>query len=60
MKYFNEITTNCPCDVCGKPAKFYDTTWYIHICSEECFDEFMDNYDNIINSIAIKRLEPDE
>jgi hypothetical protein len=56
----HQITTNCPCDICGKPAKFYDTTWYIHICSEECFDEFIDKYNSFIDHVAIKRLEPDK
>jgi len=49
------------CDVCKeKQAKYYNTTYYIHICSIECFEMFVVGYNREIEEISRKLLEPDE
>lgn len=48
------------CDVCQeKDAKYYNFTWYIHICSKECFDLFIERYNKEIDDFAIMKLDPD-
>ncbi|MCK4816861.1 hypothetical protein KA005_13915 [bacterium] len=49
------------CDVCKEEdAKYYNTTYYIHICSIECFEKFVVGYDREIEEIARTLLVPDE
>ena len=49
------------CDVCReKDAPYYNLTYYIHICSEECFKIFCEEYNREIDEIARKMLDPDE
>ena len=49
------------CDVCkGKVAGYYNITYYIHICSTECFEEFIGGYNREIEEISRKLLAPDE
>lgn len=49
------------CDVCRKKdAPYYNLTYYIHICSGECFEIFCEGYNREIDEIARKKLDPDE
>jgi len=49
------------CDVCKeKDAKYYNTIYYIHVCSVECFKKFVVGYNREIEEIARTRLAPDE
>ena len=49
------------CDVCReKDAPYYNLTYYIHICSCECFKMFCEGYNREIDEIARKKLAPDE
>jgi len=43
------------CDVCKERlASYYDTQWYIHYCSEECLNTFLEGYYKEIDEIAIE------
>ena len=56
-----EVSPENKCDVCKKnDAKYYNITYYIHICSIECFEKFVVGYNEEIEGIARKLLEPDE
>lgn len=56
-----EVSPENKCDVCKeKDAKYYNTTYYIHICSIVCFEEFIAGYNREIEEIARKLLVPDE
>ena len=64
MKNFPPNTTKVPlknlCDECRTNlAGFYNTTWYIHFCSIECFKDFLKGYNTEIDDIALemKRIE---
>lgn len=49
------------CDICKeKNAGYYDTLYYIHICSIECFNQFITGYNREIDEIARKLLKPDD
>ena len=49
------------CDVCKKEkALYYNLTYYMHICSIKCFEDFVRGYNKEIDEIAIKKLDPDE
>lgn len=54
-KQTNKVPPDNKCDVCGKEdAQYYDTQWYIHYCSEECFKKFVEGYNREIDEIAIE------
>jgi len=56
-----DTDTDVLCDVCRKKvAQYYNLKWYIHVCSEECFKNFIERYNKEIDEIARKRLEPDD
>lgn len=56
-----EVTPENMCDICqNKLAKYYNIRYYIHICSNECFEKFIAGYNREIEEIAQKRLDPDE
>ncbi|KKL88918.1 hypothetical protein LCGC14_1919940, partial [marine sediment metagenome] len=56
-----EVALENKCDICkDKNAKYYNTLYYIHICSNKCFEEFVVGYNREIEEIARKRLDPDE
>jgi len=56
-----EVAPENICDVCKKaPAKYYNTTYYIHVCSIECFETFVVGYNREIEEISRKLLDPDE
>lgn len=56
-----EVKPENKCDVCKeKDAKYYNTVYYIHICSIECFEKFIEGYNREIEEIAWKLLDPDE
>lgn len=56
-----QVTPENKCDVCKEnPAQYYNLTWYIHICSIECFEKFIEGYNKEINDIVVKKLEPDD
>lgn len=43
------------CDVCEKnKAPYYNLTYYIHICSVECWKEFLKRYNMEIDAIALE------
>ena len=49
------------CDVCKEnDAKYYNTAYYIHLCSIKCFEKFITGYKREIEEISRKFLEPDE
>lgn len=48
------------CDICGKSAVFYSTIWYIHICSQECYDFFVDKWNKNVDDVTFTQLKPDE
>jgi len=53
-----KVTTDIKCDVCKKKlANYYITIWYIHVCSLECFNSFIDRYNREINEIALEIKE---
>ena len=55
-----EVALENKCDVCKeKDAKYYNTAYYIHICSIECFEKFVVGYNREIEEIARKLLDPD-
>jgi len=48
------------CDICKKrKASYYNLMYYIHICSTECYEKFIEGYNREINEIAIKLWKPD-
>lgn len=56
-----EVASENKCDVCiEKGAKYYNITYYIHICSVECFEKFIVGYNREIEEIARERLVPAE
>ncbi len=56
-----EVKPENKCDICKeKDAKYYNLTYYIHICSITCFEEFVVGYNREIEEIARKLLKPDE
>ena len=56
-----KVSLKNKCDVCRKnAAKYYNITYYIHICSIECFEKFVAGYNKEIEEIARKLLDPDE
>jgi len=61
MIHLIEVTLESMCDVCKeKKAGYYNTTYYIHVCSVECFNDFIAGYNREIEEIARVRLNPDE
>ena len=55
-----EVAPENKCDVCReKDAKYYNFTYYIHICSIECFEKFVAGYNREIEEIARKLLVSD-
>ena len=57
----NKVASGHVCDVCQKnTAKYYNLTWYIHVCSEECFNKFIEMYNKEIDDVVIERLKPDD
>jgi len=57
----NKIDPGGICDICQKnAAEYYNLTWYIHICSVECFEIFLQKYNEEINNFTVIRLKPDE
>ena len=56
-----EVAPGNKCDVCKeKDAMYYNTTYYIHICSVVCFEKFVAGYNKEIEEIARTRITPDE
>lgn len=56
-----EVAPENICDVCKeKLAKYYNITYYIHVCSIKCFETFVGGYNREIEEISRKLLEPDE
>jgi len=56
-----EVAPENKCDICKEnDAKYYNTTYYFHVCSVECFETFKKGYKREIEEIARKLLEPDE
>jgi len=56
----NSVGPGHKCDVCRTAeAKYYNLTWYIHICSVECFEIFIQRYNEEINNFTIIKFEPD-
>lgn len=61
MIHLIEVAPENTCDVCKeKKAGYYSTTYYVHICSGECFNTFIAGYNREIEEIARMRLNPDE
>ena len=49
------------CDVCKENlAAYYNLTFYIHVCSKECWKKFIEEYYKEINEIAIEKQKPDK
>lgn len=56
-----EVAPENTCDICqDKDAKYYNIRYYIHLCSDKCFEEFIAGYNREIEEIARRRLAPDE
>jgi len=56
-----EVAPDNKCDVCGEElAKYYNVTYYMHICSVKCFETFVAGYNREIEEIARRQLKPDE
>ena len=50
-----KVTPENECDICKKKlAPYYSTVWYIHYCSDECFEQFIEGYNREIDEIAIE------
>jgi len=56
-RLLNVVAPDNPCDVCGNPARYYILDYYIHVCSEKCFENFAERMNQEINSFAIKKLK---
>ena len=57
----NKVKPEHTCDVCRKEkAKYYDSTWFIHICSMKCREIFIVNYNKEIEQSVIIKLKPDK
>ena len=55
----NKVASGHVCDVCQKnTAKYYNLTWYIHICSIKCFEIFLKKYNEEINNFSVIKLKP--
>ena len=50
----SKVAPENPCDVCGKPAGYYTSKWFVHICSIECFKTFLKRYNKEIDEIALE------
>jgi len=49
------------CDVCKENfAIYYNLTYYLHLCSTNCYEKFIEEYNKEIDDITIERLTPDE
>ena len=63
MEFLPNIVSVAPenkCDVCKiKSAPYYNTMFYIHICSSECFEEFIKGYNKETEEIARDLYLPD-
>lgn len=56
-----EVAPENSCDICGKSgARYYNTKYYIHVCSIECLNTFIEGYNREIEDIARKVLMPDK
>lgn len=56
----NKVGPGHICDVCReKEARYYNLTWYIHICSIECLERFIELYNKEIDNFSIVKLKPD-
>ena len=56
-----KVSPENKCDICKeKNAKYYNITYYIHICSIKCFEKFIAGYNIEIEEISRKFLDPDE
>jgi len=56
-----EVKPENKCDICKvNIAKYYNIQYYIHICSNECFEKFIMGYNREIEEIARRKLDPDE
>ena len=54
-KTTKSVSPDNKCDICNKEyAIYYDTQWYIHYCSMECFNQFIQGYNKEIDEIAIE------
>lgn len=56
-KKLNKVSPDSPCDVCQKPAGYYSTVYYIHICTEECYEVFEKRVTDEINRFAVTKLK---
>ncbi len=55
-----EVAPENKCDVCKEnDAKYYNITFYIHICSIKCFEEFIIGYNRETDEIARDLQRPD-
>ena len=50
----SKVSPENPCDVCSKPAGYYISKWFVHICSIECFKTFLERYNKEIDEIALE------
>jgi len=56
-----QVSLENKCDVCKENlAGYYNSDWYIHFCSIECFNKFIKGYNREIDNITIERLGPDD
>ena len=56
----NKVAPEHDCDICRtQKAIYYNLTYYIHICSVECFNRFEQGYNGEIDSMVFRKLEPD-
>lgn len=57
----SKVSPENKCDVCkDKLAGYYNSTWYIHVCSSECFKVFLTGYYKEIDDIALEIKNADE
>ncbi len=49
-----KVTLENPCDVCNVPAGYYNSQWFVHICSVKCFKTFFKRYSKEIDEIALE------
>ncbi|MHA1833413.1 MAG: hypothetical protein ACTSV7_05430 [Candidatus Baldrarchaeia archaeon] len=50
----SKVSPENPCDVCAKLAGHYNSQWFVHICSVECFKKFFKRYNKEIDEIALE------